>query len=252
LNAITEELHSPIDSVKSYVDSLGSEMYGSLNDAQRRLVTAVDRSVSIQKALVTDLTDFASAQRGKLQMRRERISLDKLGPETIAVVQERYTAKNILFMSSFANGFPPVFADRIRTAQIFEHVLDWAGGFSLPGGRVGLNATFEPGNVIISVTDTSRGLTEEERARVFDLFYLPEGMHDSSAVRNGNNGTSGNGANGSNTNQEQQTTTVKVGTIQGLGLALAKALIEQHGGTISVTSEKNKGNTFTFTLPTTN
>jgi signal transduction histidine kinase/sensor domain CHASE-containing protein len=243
LNAITEELQAPIDSIKSYAESLGAEMYGTLNEAQRRLVTAMDRSIAIQRAIVTDLMDLAKAQKGSLHIHRDRLMLDKLVEETIAIVQPRYVGKQIQFTTSFATGLPPVFSDRVRTTQILEHIFDWAATFSIQGGRVGLTATVETGNLRIAITDTSRGLTAEEREHVFDLFYRPNGMGELPTH---------NGKNGGNGTTTALNVTTKNATLQGLGLALAKALIEQQGGTISVQTDEGKGNLFIFTLPTTN
>ncbi len=224
LTAITQALHTPLNTVKSHSEALELAQYGALNDAQKRSAGAIHRAAAVQEALLADLLDFAKAQQKQLRLNRERVRLNVVVNEVMPSIQQRYAAKHIQFNTALADELPPLFADATRVEQILDNLLDRAFDFTLPGGRVELSArpTLDhAGTVEVSISDTSTGLSNEEKAKLFELFYTP--------THNGSNGAG-----------------------HGLGLAFVKALLEQQGGTIRVDTQQGKGNTFTFTLPSTN
>ncbi len=221
LTAITQALHSPLNTVRHHSEALELAQYGPLNDAQKRSASAIHRAVAVQEALLADLLDFAKAQQKQLRINRERVKLDDAVKDVATVVEQRYKDKQIQFAPQIPEDLPPLFADRTRLEQVLDHVLNYAYELTVPGGCVELTAWEQHGIVEVSVADTSNGLALEDKAKLFELFYQPNG--------NGH-GLANNG----------------------LGLAFVKALLEQQGGTISVDVRQGKGNTFTFTLPSTN
>jgi signal transduction histidine kinase/sensor domain CHASE-containing protein len=221
LTAITQALQTPLTTVRNHSEALEMAQYGQLNDAQRRSAGAIHRAAAVQEALLADLLDFAKAQQKQLRINRERVSLSGVVKDLSSVIEQRNKDKRVQLVQTIPDDLPPLFADRIRVEQILDHVLGYAFDFSVPGGRVELTAVDKQGTVAVSISDMSNGLSAEDKTKLFDLFYHPNG--------NGN-GSSGNG----------------------LGLAFVKALLEQQGGTISVDVKPGKGNTFTFTLPATN
>ncbi len=226
LTAIAQALRTPLNNIHSHSDSLDMALYGSLNDAQRRSVAVIRRAVGIAEALLTDLVDFARAQQGQLQIARSRLLLVDIVLNVSDAVRQRYAGKHIQLALSIPEDLPPLFADRVRVEQIMDNLLGWAYDFTPEGGQVRLAANAQRGEIAVSISDTSDGLTAEEQSRLFDLFYHPSRPYQ----RDGQSTPSGNG----------------------LGLALVKALVEQQSGEIRVDVQPGRGNTFTFTLPTTN
>jgi len=110
-------------------------------------------------------------------------------------------------------------ADRLRVKQVLVNLLSNAVKFTPEGGRVSVEAGLRGTFVAISVTDTGVGIPPEEHASIFDKFYQV------GATTKG----------------------VREGT--GLGLAITRRLVEQHGGSIQVESQPNRGSRFTFTIP---
>ncbi len=223
LTAITKALRTPLDTIRSHSESLEMQVYGALNEPQQRSAGAVRRAVSVANALLSDLSDFAQAQQKQLRIARERVSLDDAVQAAAGEIQPHYDDKHIQFTSALSENLPLILADRTRIHQILSNLLDFAYDLSNPGGRVELSAIEQGGDVRVSISDTSRGLTTDEQARLFELFYYPErdGQRDKQARPSGS----------------------------GLGLAFVKALIEQQSGKLTVDVQKDKGDTFTFTLP---
>ena len=221
LSAITQELNSPIDNIREYADSLEMQMYGGLNEAQNRLVSSIRRSNVILETLVADLIDFASAQQKKLRINRETIPLDSAIREVIPNIEERFPDKEVQLSTTLPSDLSRLFVDPIRLSQILDHLLTWVYDSTVPNGRVSISAVEQGMNVRITISDTSAGLEPEEAAQAFDLFYHPK------SIANGKDAEKSNG----------------------LGLALVKALIEQHGGKINLEVHEGRGNTFTVSLP---
>ena len=111
---------------------------------------------------------------------------------------------------------PEVWADETRIGHVFANLLSNALKYTPAGGTVTISATAEEKSVVFSISDTGRGIPEEYIARIFEPFFrVPE-----------------QGA----------------GTGAGLGLAIAKEIVEAHGGTVGVESREGQGSRFTFTL----
>ncbi|HVO44533.1 MAG TPA: ATP-binding protein [Aggregatilineales bacterium] len=220
LNLLTEiarALRGPLNAIDNNAKTLAQLQYGSLNEPQTRLVNGILRAGTQEATLLTDLLDYSRAQRNQLQLIRERLSIGELVRESAASVQQRYKDKAIQFVEAIPDGLPMVMADRVRLEQIMDNLLTWVFDYSVAGGQVKVIARAQDRFVEVRISDSSRGLSTEQRAKVFDLFYHPNGQADASA---------------------------------GLGLAFVKALVEQQGGAIRVDTEVGLGNIFTVTIPT--
>ena len=110
-----------------------------------------------------------------------------------------------------------MWADRDRLLQVFENLVGNAIKFTKPGGRIALGATVQEGEIIFSVSDTGRGIASTHLPHVFDRFWQAPGTE-----RRG----------------------------MGFGLAIAKGIVEAHGGRVWVQSMPGQGSTFFFTIPT--
>lgn len=217
--AIAQALNAPVDQIHNHSQSLDMQMYGTLNDAQRASVTGIRRAANAEKALLSDLLDFAYAQQNQLRIVRQKLTLNEIIGVTSKTVNERFADKHIRFTANLPEDLPAIFADPTRMEQILDQALSWAFAASVPNGQVRLSAITKGIEVQVSISDTSSGLTPEQKKQLFELFYQPNL----------------DGKNGGN----------------GLGLAFIKALLEQQNGTMRVEVQPSKGNTLIFTVPTT-
>ncbi|MEP7289154.1 MAG: CHASE4 domain-containing protein [Chloroflexota bacterium] len=222
LTAVTQALHDPLNDIKNYSAVLEMGQYGTLTEAQQRSVSIIRHASAKEEVLLSDLLDFARARQKQLHMVRTRLAFDKIAREVLDSIRGSYDEKHVMLVDSIPDDLPPLFADRIRVEQILKNLLQWTLDSTARGGKVNFTATVKAGYVSVAISDTSQGLSPEEKAALFELFHSPK-----QNGQNGNQAIAGNG----------------------FGLALVKALIEQQSGTISIDVQHGIGNTFLFTLP---
>lgn len=219
--AVATAFQNPLIQIYNLTQSLHLEMYGALNEVQRETVASIRHIVNQQGAILKDLMDYAQADSKQLRIVRQRVSLADIAGEVAGNLADRFTEKNIQLIINLADDLPALFTDRVRLERVLEQLLAWAARLTVPNGEVIFRADRQGGDVHITVSDTSGGLRPEEQQRIFDLFFYPEGWSGETAEQ----------------------------TAVGIGLALAKALIEQQNGTMGIEVLPGKGNTFHITLP---
>jgi signal transduction histidine kinase len=169
--------------------------------------------------LINDILDLSKVEAGRLRIQREAVDVAASVEEALASIRPGAAAKSIRIETDIAVS-DAIFADRVRFKQILYNLLSNAVKFTPHGGSIRVEARLRGEFVEVSVTDTGIGIPKDQHEAIFDKF------HQVGATTKG----------------------VREGT--GLGLAISKALIEGHGGRISVSSELGKGSRFTFTIAT--
>src|SRR5205807_9755264 len=186
----------------------------------------IDSEATRLMKLVDDLMDLSRLESKAVSMEPAPVRLDQLAVE--AVSRMRPQAERHLVSLRLRGAAPDAapdhaagtaLADRDRIVQVLTNLLDNAIKFTPEGGTVEVSVGGTPSEVAVSVSDTGPGIPPDDLPRVFDRFYRAE--------RSRSRGAGGTG----------------------LGLAIAKHIVEAHGGRITVTSRANAGRTFTFTLP---
>ena len=166
--------------------------------------------------LINDLLDVERMAHGKLELTPERVDLHALIQECLDLFAPTFSSKSF----SIANHIPsgPLFAhvDRDRILQVLSNLIGNALKFTSNGGAIELSAQKGETEIEISVTDDGPGIPEQARAHIFERFSQLH-MNDRRGL--------------------------------GLGLFIAKWIVEAHQGRIWVTSDVGKGSTFSFTLP---
>jgi signal transduction histidine kinase len=155
---------------------------------------------------------------GRVRLQAEALRLEELISEAGSKLAASCEARTIDLAIAVEDNLPLVRADRKRLPQILDALFDNACRFTLPGGRVEVLAGVDNGEVRVDVQDTGVGIRESELPRVFTPFFRGENP-------------------------------LKEGRYGGLHLAIAKMLVELHGGQIWFTSVEGQGSTFSFTLP---
>jgi len=220
---LSHELRTPIASIRAHVESLTMRDDATTLDPEvTRYLDVIGRETERLNALVDDLLAVARAEAGELQLTLGPVSVvqvvrharEALGP--IARRQRRVT----LLERLPEGGVPLVMADPDRLTQVMLNLVRNAVTYTPEGGLVSIEAAMDgPGHVALSVADTGIGIPPEDLERVFERFYRT----DASRARS----TGG----------------------FGLGLSIARDLVEAMGGTISVESEVGAGSRFTVRLP---
>lgn len=216
LSGMSHELRSPLHTVLGFSELLGEELCGTLNEKQRRFVDNIHNDAQHLLALINEILDLSKIEAGRLELKRERIDPSAVIEEVVFSMRPRAEAKSI-YIEKNIEAPPTLIADPLRFKQILLNLLSNSIKFTPEGGQIHIEVKMNVEAVTISVTDTGIGIPKEEHSAVFDKFH-----------QIGNKG-------------------ISEGT--GLGLAITKALVEQHGGSISLDSQPGKGSCFTFTIP---
>lgn len=218
LASMSHELRTPLNAIVGFSDLLSDESPGPLNPKQKRFVHHIKQGSAHLLQLINDILDLSKIEAGLLELHCEDFQVKEALPEVLSTVRPLAAVKNIQIDEQW-DCEPAVYADRIRFKQILYNLLSNAVKFTPKDGRISVACRKDDGMVSLSVTDTGVGIRPQDHAMVFEEFRQAE---------------SGSAA-------------APQGT--GLGLAITKRLVEQQGGSISLTSELGQGSCFTFTLP---
>jgi len=224
LSGLANELRTPMTSIVGYTDLLLSESAGILGEMQRKFMQRVKANVERMGSLLNDLIDLATTGGTRIELSAEPVDLISVIEEAIVGLSARFRERNLTVRLDLPLQLPPVRADRDALYQIMLHLLSNAGQCSRQGTEVVVTGHLEkaeglPPYLRISVADTGGGIAPEDHPRVFQRFYRA----DSPLI-------AGLGE-------------------TGVGMAIAKALVEAHGGRIWVESEMGVGSTFSFIMP---
>lgn len=214
---VSHELRTPLTSIKGFAETL---LGGAMADetACRRFLTIIDGEATRLMKLVDDLMDLSRLESRAVSMEPSAVRLDDLVAEALSRMRPQAEGHRIALRAASTQAVVAM-ADRDRILQVITNLLDNAIKFTPEGGTVEVTVGITGGEAVVSVADTGRGIPADDLTRIFDRFYRVD--------RSRSRGAGGTG----------------------LGLAIAKYIVEAHGGRIAVTSRVNAGSTFTFTLP---
>jgi len=215
---VSHELRTPLTSIRGYLDLVLDGSAGELGEKQRYFLEIADRNSRRLLRLVGDLLLFAQIQAGTFKLRREHVDVVEVARDAVSAVAPAADAKNIEV--GLTDGIPSVVSvDRARLGQVLDNLLSNAVKFTPHGGRVELRVGPRGNGIGIDVADTGMGIPTAEAEHLFERFF-----RTSNATEQAVPGT-------------------------GLGLTIVKALVDAHGGRISVDSVEGSGTTFRIDLP---
>lgn len=212
---IAHELRTPLSNVRGYLEAIRD----GLIEPDPDTIRSIEEETILLSRLVDDLQELSLAEAGKLRLVYQPEDIAKLVKQTAASWQPQMAAKGIVLSVDVPDDLPPVYIDWQRISQVLHNLLENALVHTAKGGTITIAATTRGEWVEVSVTDTGEGIPPEELPYIFERFYRV----DKSRSR----ATGG----------------------RGLGLTIAKRLVEAHGGKIEVNSEPGKGSRFAFTIP---
>lgn len=182
----------------------------------RKQLTAIQRSADTMNRMIQDLLDVTRMEAGKLSIATTRLSAHELAQQACEMMEAMARERSLAIECTAPRRLPDIAGDRDRLLQVFSNLIGNAIKFTEPGGRVAVEARTFGTEVRFSVSDTGPGIATEHLHRIFEPFW-----------------------------QVQHTSRLGAG----LGLPIAKGIIEAHGGRIWAESVPGRGSTFCFTIP---
>jgi two-component system sensor histidine kinase KdpD len=217
VSAVAHDLRTPLASIKVAVSDLREPAIVLPDSARRDLLETIEEQTDRLTRLVSTVLDLWRLEAGALKPKREPVVVDDLIDEAAALVESSLDASRL--RRSVALDLPLLEVDPTLIAQALANLLENAARHSPPGAEILVEATRQPGpgdEIEIAVSDSGPGVPPDQRERIFELFHR--------------------GADGGRA---------------GLGLAIAKAFTEAHGGRIRVATARGGGARFTLTAPAT-
>ena len=214
LRIVAHDLRNPLNTISMATDLM---LEDTKQDAARiSQLRIVKRSGERMNRLIQDLLSVTTIEAGRLSIAPKRVSVNDLLHEACELLEPIAREKSITLTVSAAADLPAVRADSSRVLQVFSNLVGNAVKFTPSGGAITLSAAREDGKVMCSVADNGPGIPAAQIPRLFGKFWQ--------AKRGDGRGV-------------------------GLGLAIARGIVEAHGGTITVQSEEGRGSVFSFALP---
>ncbi|NIS80181.1 MAG: cyclic nucleotide-binding domain-containing protein [Anaerolineales bacterium] len=220
LSIVSHELKRPLAAVENYLQILSGGYAGELSPKQKRLIERSTLRVSDLRNLISDILDFARMQPDQIRADFEELDPAEIGAEALEEVRLAATQKDIRLKVIGPTEYKPIVAARRRLRQVISNLLANAVKFSPEGSTVTLSAHDTSDSLVIEVMDEGIGIPEEDQEHIFDDFFRA-----SNAVEFG-------GA--------------------GLGLSIAKKIVDAHSGSITVESPcqaDKSGTKFTVVIP---
>jgi sigma-B regulation protein RsbU (phosphoserine phosphatase) len=222
LSHVSHELRTPLTCIHQFVTILLDGLAGEINPDQRDHLGTVLNSVHQLRAMIRDLLEATRAESGKIRIEPRCIAIGDLIQQAVSMMAATAKKKQVGLEVGLDTRIPFVYADPDRVLQVLINLIDNGIKFTSSEGSVLVKACMadaDPNMIYLSVADTGRGISPEAKALIFERLY-----QDPNSIDNSRTGL-------------------------GLGLFIAKELVELHGGRIWVASEIGNGSTFSFTLP---
>jgi hypothetical protein len=212
---ISHELRAPMTTALGWADLMANFACG--DPLHKQAATEIGRSVRAQRRLVNDLFDVSRLNSGKLQIERAPAGIGEIVTRAVETIRAAANEKGVALVAAVDGTGPSAVVDADRIEQVVTNLVGNAVKFTPAGGRVEIALTTAAAAATLTVRDNGRGIRPELLPRIFDRFVQDTG---------------------------------KSATGLGLGLAIARHIVEAHGGTITAASDGDgTGATFTVTLP---
>lgn len=219
LSIVSHELRSPLAAIENYLQLIHEGFAGEINSKQERMIKRSILRVLDLRALIGDVVDLARMRPEQIQADFEWFDPGEVGIESIEDARLAAAEKDIKIQVEPPPKFEPIVGARRRMRQVFTNLLNNAVKFAPQGSTVAFRAHYDQENVIFEVEDQGPGIPQEEIPHIFEDFYRASNVGETTGA--------------------------------GLGLSIAKKIIDAHNGKIIVTNMSNgeSGTLFTVVIP---
>jgi signal transduction histidine kinase len=215
---MSHELRTPLNAVLGYTELILDKIYGEVPDKIREVLERVQNSGRHLLALINDVLDLSKIEAGQLTLSLNDYSMADVVQAVVAAVASLAAEKKLTLKMAVPSDLPRGKGDERRITQVLINLVGNAIKFT-EAGEVAIRATVSNGEFLVAVSDTGPGISENDQQRIFEEFQQGDGS----------------------------STRPKGGT--GLGLTIAKRIVELHRGRVWVQSGLGQGSTFWFALP---
>ena len=212
---VAHELRTPLTNLTGYLEAVED----GVKKPDKETIRILQDEASLLARLVDELQELSLAEAGELRLDCQTQDMSRLIDQVVTPLRLQVAAKGVSVSVDLPDNLPPVNIDSQRISQVLRNLLDNAVAHTAEGNTVTVTAWQQDNQVKVSVADTGEGIPAEELPNIFERFYRV----DKSRTR----ATGGSG----------------------LGLTIARRLVEAHGGSIEARSEPGKGSLFIFTIP---
>jgi len=213
---VAHEFRTPLMIIKGNTDMVIKGRLGNVTPEQKEMLDGAVSVANRLARLVNDLLDISKIESGKMQLKKEKVDINKVIEENLKAFTKIMKDKKQVLQKELAKDMPEITADMDKTTQVFVNILSNAIKYSPEGGSITIKSVNLEKEIMVEVSDTGEGVAPENIDKIFDKFT-------------------------------RVTAEKKEGT--GLGLPIAKDIVVLHNGRMWVKSEQGKGSNFYFTLP---
>jgi PAS domain S-box-containing protein len=217
--AVSHEFRTPLTSINMGVDLLRQRLLGPLTPPQHDLLESAKQDCERLTKLVRELLQLSKLESGRIELREELVDMKRVIEATIHPLRIQFNEKQVELSVAVPEDLPAITGDEQQFSWVISNLVNNALKHTRSGGRVEVRAARNGENILLQVEDTGEGIPEEFIGKIFDKFV-----------------------------QVKQALDPTPGSV-GLGLAIAKQVVEMYGGKIWVESELHKGTIFSVRLP---
>lgn len=213
---ISHEFRTPLAGIKAMVETLRG---GAINDkkAAPDFLARIDSEVDRLTQMVAELTELTRIESGRAELKLEPANLNSLIEDVINQLKPQTERQQLSVIKELAPDLPDIHVDGERVKQVIVNLTHNAIKFTPAGGNITISSRYDDNYVTIDVTDTGTGISRNDLPHIFERFFKADKARSSGGT--------------------------------GMGLAIAKHVIEAHGGNIRAKGQEGKGTTISFSLP---
>ena len=220
ISTASHELRTPLTVINSYIEMFEEGMLGDLTDTQREKIRIIRSQTDHMIRLVEDMLDTSRLESRKLKIHKSPIKIEKIAMKVLQELSRLAGLKEQTVSLAVEGDLSEIEGDERRVKQVFNNLLTNAIKYTPDKGKINVLIKNEPQQIRVLISDDGIGIAKKDQNKIFQKFFTGSG---SSLTRESGR--------------------------MGLGLAIAKGIVEAHEGSIWVESEVGKGSTFVFTLP---
>ncbi len=219
ISMISHELRTPLNTISGFLEIVLDGQVGPLNERQQEFLGYVRTGAQQLTTLVEDILFISKADAGQFLLRLGPVEIPVLVESVLTALHGAAERAGVRLEADVAPGLPTIEADGLRVQQVLSNLVNNAIKFTNRGGVARITVRQDGDAILFQVSDTGRGIASRDLKRIFERFYQSDNAGEAQ--------TGGHG----------------------LGLAIARLIVEQHHGHIWVESALRRGSTFSFTIP---